>query len=75
MNLKHKLTAHYLENEADYCKEETFNTLQILAGYDDTLNGLSKNDATLLLRLIDDTELDELVEELIPVEKNKDPFA
>ena len=38
MNLKHELTAYYIENEADYGKEETYNVLQILTEYNDDLD-------------------------------------
>jgi hypothetical protein len=75
MNLKHDLTKHYLEHEADYGKEETFNTLQILASYNDNLDKLYPYDSMLLLRLIDDESLAKRVEEItIPVNKEYNPF-
>lgn len=74
MDLKHELTAYYIEHEYDFGKEETFNVLQILADYNDELDGLTKTDGKLLLRLVDDSNLYNQIDALIPITKNKNPF-
>jgi len=74
MNLKHKLTAHFIEQESDIGKEEVFNILQLLGEYDDDLSGLSPNDSKLITRLINDIDLYNEIEKITPKKTNKNPF-
>ena len=63
-SIKDRLTEYYYEREADYGEEEVKNVIEILDEYDDNLTGLSRTDKTLLLRLVDDHELYEEVDEI-----------
>ena len=79
MNLKHELTAYYIENEAEYSKEETYNVLQILAEYNDDLDNLTRTDSKLLLRLVDDSNLYNQIDAITPAAsgnpfKSNNPF-
>jgi len=75
MNLKHKLTAYFIQQEYDLGKEEVFNVLQLLGEYDNDLSGLDINDSKLITRLIDNTELYEAVNNITPKNKTKNPFG
>jgi tRNA (Thr-GGU) A37 N-methylase len=55
--LKERLIDYYNESRSDYGDEEIDNAIEILNDYTENLSGLSKWDKTLLLRLIDDTDL------------------
>lgn len=68
--IKNELCEYYLNNEDSYDPEETKNVLAILQGYDDSLTGLSRVDKTLLLRLIDEHELYEKLDEMFPDKSN-----
>ena len=57
MNLKHELTAYYIEHESRNGKEETFNVLELITKYDDDLNNLSPKDSKAFLRLVDEPNL------------------
>lgn len=56
-SLKQRLIDYYNEKISDYGEEEIDNVLEILNDYGDNLSGLGGYDKTLLLRLIDDSEL------------------
>lgn len=63
-SLKQKLIDYYYEKEAEYGEEEIANVIEILNGYGDNLSGLGKYDKILLLRLIDDDELYQEVDDI-----------
>jgi tRNA (Thr-GGU) A37 N-methylase len=74
-SLKSRLKSHYAEISSDYDEEEIENAIQILDEYDDNLDGLSKMDKILLLRLIDDNDLYETVNNINPSRGNREnPF-
>ena len=75
MDLKHKLTAYFIQNEYDLGKEEVFNILQLLGEYDNDLSGLDINDSKLITRLIDNTELYNAVENITSKYEPKNPFG
>lgn len=62
--LKQRLKTYYQEMESDFDPEETVNVLEILQGYDDSLTNLGKWDKAILLRMIDDPELYEEINEI-----------
>ena len=66
--LKQELAMHFGEQRADVGDEEVDNVLAILEGYNDNLDGLGKTDYQLLLRMVDDNELHEALQELEPQE-------
>ena len=63
-SLKARLSDHYYDNISEFGEEEVENTIQILDEYDDNLTGLGKWDKTLLLRLVNDDELYQEVDEI-----------
>jgi len=63
-SLKQRLTDYYHTIESDYDPEEISNVLDILNEYDDNLTNLGKWDKTLLLRLVDDSDLYQEVDSL-----------
>lgn len=74
MGLNADLREYFNDVQYDFDKDEIKNVLEILDEEDEDLNGLSKVSKTLLIRLIDDTELIERVEEMYKEPDNDDPF-
>ena len=74
MTIKEELKQHYLEQEADFDKEETKNVIEILNVYDENLTGLRKWDKTLLLRLVNDDELYDKLDSIEIPSENENLF-
>lgn len=70
-SLKQRLIEYYMEHESDYDPEETENVIEIVNQYDDNLSGLGGWDKTLLLRLIDDSEIYQEVDNIGKGEDDK----
>ena len=73
-SLKERLISHFQEQESDFDPEETANVLEILNEYDDNLTGLGNTDKTLLLRMINDTDLYDEVDSIKVKSSNFNAF-
>ena len=62
--LKDRLRQHFEEQVHDVDQEEIDNTIEVLESLDDDLSNLGKWDKQLLLRMINDHDLHQEVDEL-----------
>lgn len=73
--MKQKILEYYDTIIGDYDQEEIDNSLEILEEYDSELNNLTELDAKILIRLIDDEDLADEINNCVKVSKNDNPFG
>ena len=72
--MKQKILEYYGTIIGDYDQEEIDNSLEILEEYNNELSNLTELDAKILIRLIDDEDLAEEINNCIKVSNKCNPF-
>lgn len=72
--LKSRLISYYTNLEGEYDEEEIQNVLDILEEQNDNIDKIDDWDKKLLLRLIDDEDLYDMVNDLNSDERKENPF-
>lgn len=73
--MKQKILEYYDTIIGDYDQEEINNSLEILEEYNNELSNLTELDAKILIRLIDDEDLADEINNCVKVSKNDNPFG